>query len=193
MAGVKYQQMPWIRYRWIPPLCNLVIDIVLAIAAVWVMQDYLNALRKPPPLWHQTTMQHFDPNLLAEGQTPQPLKAIALGALPAALISALVLPNGWRASTPFDVVWLSLHTILAWGFWYVIGRLLEVGALPRRRPIQLFVTIRVATIPASLTIWTTAWGMLCNSILLLFWLGAAVYILWRMVASLRPTRNASST
>lgn len=181
--GVQYKKMRSMRFRWLLPLCNLAIDAVLLCAMVWIAHNFL-AARDLSPLWHQTTGEHFDPALLAEAPFPQPIKAIALGTLPAAIVPSLFLPNGWRGSSPFDLLWVGLHLTLAVVFWYGIGRLVETDHLGLRRVIVLFVVLRVTTIPISLSLWNSPWGMVRDLILVVCWLGAAVFLAVRAIASL---------
>lgn len=168
------------RFRCLLPLFNLAIDLVLLVAMVWVAHDYLLTMRQPSPLWHQTTGEHFDPAMLAEAPFPQPIKAIALGTLPAAVVPSLLLPNGWRGSSPFDLWWVCLHLTLAASFWYGIGRLVDAGHLRLRKAAVFFIALRVATIPMSLSLWTGRWGMLRDLALVACWCAATLYLLVRI-------------
>jgi hypothetical protein len=167
-------------YRWLLPLANLVIDTVLFGAMVWVMSAYLATLRHPSPLWHQTTGTHYDPALLAEAPFPQPISAIVVGTLPASVIVALILPNGWRGSSPFDLWWAVLHSGIAVALWYCIGRTIENGHPRLQKAAIAFALLRCATIPVSLSMWSSALGGLRDLIFTGAWIGAAVFALGRV-------------
>ena len=92
------------RLRWLLPLCNLVIDVFLFAVVVHAVDAERGNMRHPLPLWHQV-QGYVDPGLLQEGHVPEPLVAIFCGTAPAAIVAGLPLPNGWRASSPFDIRW----------------------------------------------------------------------------------------
>jgi hypothetical protein len=176
--------MRGVRFRWLLPLCNLAIDVVLLAAMVWVAHSYFMTIRRAPPLWHQTTGHHFDPALVDEWAFPQPIKAIVSGTLPAAVVPSLILPNGWRGSSPFDLWWACLHLAFAGSLWYGIGRFAEAGHPRLRKITTLFIALRALTIPGSLSLTSAgSWGVLCDLAMIVCWCAwcaAAVYLVARV-------------
>src|SRR5262252_5878792 len=106
------------RFRFLLPLCNAGIDVLLLIATVHSVDAYRSTLKAPWPLWDQE-YRAVDPFFLRNAYhapPPEPIVAIYLGTLPATIIagviSEVVSPNGWlgwRLSSPFDLRWACLH------------------------------------------------------------------------------------
>jgi hypothetical protein len=165
------------RLRWLLPLCNLAIDIFLLAVAVHAVDAERANIRHPPPLWHQV-YGHVDSALLREGHLPEPVVAIIVGTVPAAIIASLPLPNGWRASSPFDVRWASLYLVLAALFWYELGRRGETATPRFKRVAGIYIWLRVASTSMSMSFWGTMLTMLSHVLLLAVWLGAALYLTW---------------
>lgn len=169
---------------------HLAIDVCLLWASVWVVQDHIATLRSPPDLWNQTTFEVYDPNFLREGPTPQPIKALALGTLPAAIFPSVALPNGWRASSPFDVMWASLHVALAFVFWYVVGRFLEGKERNYTRFAWGLILLRLVSLPTCFSFWPSLIGMVRDLSLMAWWLVALLVTgaaLWKQSLRRSPT------
>jgi hypothetical protein len=126
--------MPLVRFRFLLPLCNAAIDVLLPIVGVRAVDAYRLTLRDPWPLWEQA-YQPVDPFFLRNAYhapPPQPLGVIYLGTAPATILAGIVseavFPNGWlgwRLSSPFDFRWAYLHFCFATVFWYALGRWAE--------------------------------------------------------------------
>ena len=163
------------RFRWLLPLCNLALDMLLFAGLVHVVDVERGNVKRPPPLWHQV-QGSVDPGLLSEGHLPRPLVAIISGTLPAALVASLLLPNGWQASSPFDFRWASLYLALAAPFWYTLGRYSESGHPKLRRVLNFYILLRIISVPMEMSFWGNGlWVML--SPLLLAWSGGAAYLI----------------
>lgn len=165
--------------RWLLPLCNLAIDLFLFAVVIHAVQGELAKMKRPPPLWHQV-QGHVGPALLEEGHDPEPLVAIICGTAPAAIVASLPLPNGWRASSPFDFRWAALYLVLAGLLWYGVGRLAESGNHQKlRRIAKGYILLRVALTPTSMSFWGSMLTMLSHALLLAVWIGTALYLVWR--------------
>ena len=187
------------RFRYLLPVVNLVIDAALLIAAVHVVDADRLARRNPYPLWHQS-YERIDPNWWRNDcwYRPQaPVQAITSGTLPATLTVAAIfeafIPNGatgWRLSTPVDFRWAGLHFLCAALCWYTIGRWLESRGSIWKKIVAIYVVARVLTIPASMMLEYDSWWMLCYMLLILAWTIFAMALvvtvllrLWRRFSS----------
>lgn len=167
------------RLRWLLPLCNLAIDLFLFAVVIHAVQGERAQMKRPPPLWYQV-QGDVDPALLQEGHYPEPLVAIICGTAPAAILASLPLPNGWRASSPFDVRWAVLYLVLAGLLWYGVGRLAESSGHPKLgRIARGYILFRVALTPTSMRFWGSMSTMLSHALLLAVWIGTALYLFWR--------------
>ena len=73
--------MPFVRFRFLLPLCNAGVDVLLLIAAMHAVDAYRLTLRNPWPLWEQA-YQPVDPFFLRNAYhapPPEPIAAIYLG------------------------------------------------------------------------------------------------------------------
>jgi len=155
-----------------------VIDVFLFAVVIHVVENYRANMRHPSALWDQVE-GHVDPALLQEGHVPEPLVAIICGTAPAAIFAALALPNGWRASSPFDIRWASLYLVLAAALWYGFGRWAETRDQAKlRRFAQAYIVLRVVTTPMSMSFWGTPFAAFSHYLLLAVWLGASVVAIW---------------
>jgi hypothetical protein len=153
-------------------------DIFLFVASVHAVDREFSGMKQPPPLWHQV-QGSVDPMMLGEGHVPEPLIAIILGSVPAALIASLPLPNGWQASSPFDVRWASLYLILAPLFWHGVGRWIDSGNRSVGGFAKIHILLRAVLVPMSLSFWGGALTLLSSLLLLAVWIVATLYVIWR--------------
>ena len=132
------------RLRWLLPLCNLAIDVFLFAVVVHAVDAERGNMRHPPPLWHQV-QGYVDRGFCKKGIFQNHSLRSFAGTAPAAIVAGLPLPNGWRASSPFDIRWASLYLVLATSLWYGLGRWAETRDNPKlKRFAEIYILLRVS-------------------------------------------------
>jgi hypothetical protein len=180
--------MPVVRFRFLLPLCNAVIDVLLLIAAVHVVDAYRLSLRQPWPLWKQS-YQPADPFFLRNAYhalPPQPVAAVWAGTVPstvlAAAVSEAVFPNGWlgwRLSSPFDLRWVCLHFCFGVPFWSVVGRWTETRGIKWQKLAGVYVLLRLVSMPAFFRFWMDSLAALSSMVLWGIWIAVAVILTFK--------------
>jgi hypothetical protein len=180
--------MPVVRFRFLLPLCNAVIDLLLLVTAVHVVDTYRLSLRQPWPLWKQS-YQPVDPLFLGNAYhalPPQPVTAVWVGTVPATILAAAVseaiFPNGWlgwRLSSPFDLRWVCLHFCFAVPFWYVVGRWTETRNTKRRSLAGVYILLRLVSMPAFFRFWMDGWAAFSGMVLWGIWIAVVVILAFK--------------
>lgn len=198
--------MPVVRFRFLLPLCNAVIDVLLLIAAVHVVDAYRLSLRQPWPLWKQS-YQPVDPFFLRNAYhalPPQPVTAVWVGTVPATILAAAVsetvFPNGWlgwRLSSPFDLRWVCLHFCFAVPFWCAVGLWTETRGIKWRKLAGIYVLLRLISMPAFFRFGMDGLVALSSMALWGIWIAAAViltfkaliFLVQRVASTAAPTKT----
>jgi hypothetical protein len=96
-------------------------------------------------------------------------RSLALGTLPAGLISFAVRPE---AEVPYcrrllDPVWFSIHESITLLFWFLVGWKLDSSAAWLRKLLGGYLILRFALVPLC---WLPAWSAVGSRVEMLFWL-----------------------
>ncbi|MGO9093981.1 MAG: hypothetical protein ACLQGV_02050 [Bryobacteraceae bacterium] len=189
--------MARIRYRYLLPLGHLLVDVIVLSHIMWHTHQALRFERGPcGPRYviTQTLPYLLEPEVEWSfvawwTETSLDYRSLALGTLPAGLISFAVRPE---AEVPYcdrllDPVWFSIHESIALFFWFLVGWKLDSSAARLRKLLVAYLGLRFAF---ALLGWLTPVAAQIGLVIeLLFWLGltvlALVYGCLRLLRRLR--------
>lgn len=130
------------------PFGHLAVDCIML--AIWLWHahslyqrktDYLPSRIEPVLFFQEGGSVTFDPRFI---DPPAEFLLLASGTLPAMLISGVVRPEA-HILTPsklWDPVWFSVHEIVSFGVWFVVGVLLDSGLLRITRLMAAYLAVR---------------------------------------------------
>ena len=180
--------MPFVRFRFLLPLCNAGVDVLLLIAAMHAVDAYRLTLRNPGLFGsrHTNPSIHSSYGMRTTLRRLNRLRQFTWGTLPATILAGIVsealFPNGWlgwRLSSPFDLRWACLHFCFATAFWYAMGRCAETTRGNWRNLASEYIVARLIFVPAFLSFWLDSWGALCSMLLAVFWIVLALLLTFK--------------
>jgi len=170
------------RSRVVLPLGHFLVDVVVLVLWVWHSQDLFRqtkgAVWFQPVAMLQENAPQFEPKF--DISPPGQYLLLALGNLPAMVVSENVRPRAWYQSRTklWDPWWFLIHESVASLVWFGLGMYGDSGRLRLSKAIERFLIMRCLVTPFVNIGWAARLGVLAEG---LFWMGLIVHFIARGV------------
>lgn len=163
-----------VRFRWLLPLAHALIDCVLFFA--WIESSdaqlrrrtqYVPSVALQPVLLQEDGSVEWVPMY---DSFPGPFLVLSAGTLPAGLASDILFPRAGLSGRQWHPAWFTANEILAFAFWYLVGRWADTSRVYMGRVMVAYVVAR--SLLALTRFYEVGWR-----IEVLFWLCFALWLL----------------